>query len=86
MRNGVRKMRIALKHSLASRRASNSATVSSSDFENKNKLRKPVSNENSVWDETGLDETGFEWNRFWMKPVLNDAGLETGSVTGYRFG
>ena len=63
-------------------------------------FRKPVSNENSawdetgldetgfdsVWDETGLDETGFEWNRFWMKPVLNDAGLETGSVTGYLFG
>ena len=32
MCNGVRKMRIALKHSVASRRASNSATVSSYDF------------------------------------------------------
>ena len=30
------------------------------------KFEKPVSNDNSVWDETGL----------------NDAGLETGSVTG----
>ena len=37
-------------------------------------FRKPVSNENSAWDETGLDETGFD--SVWDETGLDETGFE----------